>query len=340
MVMAELDLIRIAVKGCYDLQMLRMQTGLRLASNFRAKLKKHKDDIKETEDGELSAVAQSILDELRESYKMLTSGIARNRTLPGKEGFIGNPLISTYAELVMVHQFTVLEREEKGHFIQLEQLLADVPIFTEYLANVRGIGAAMGGVLVTKFDPFKAQYVSSFWKLAGLDVVIVDCGGCEGKGEDAAGNLCQYCKGSGIWGEGRSRKESHLVERTYTNKDGEEATRMGLTYDPWLKTKLFVLASSFMRSKSPWVEVYRNYKNRISSDAARDMVSVNEWKRRNKRGEVVGHLWTPGRIDNSAKRYMIKIFLIEFWTKWRTMEGLPAPPPYHEGVLGHRHAAE
>jgi len=331
--MTALDLIRPMVKGCYDLQMLRMQAGLRLAANFRAKLKVHED-----EEVDLEAEAEGILDQLRKSYKTLIEGIAKNRTLPAREGFIGDPLIDSYPELVLVHQFMEFEKAEKGLFVRLGDMLEDLPIYTEYLSKQKGIGPAMGGVLVSSIDIHKAQYASSVWKYAGLDVVIHACGQCEGVGE-INGKQCNACWGTGELSKGRSRREEHLVERTYIDKNGVEKTRMGITYEPWLKTKMFVLASNFMRAGSPWVQHYRNYHHRILSDRKRIKVTTVEWKKMHKQGEYVDHLWTPGRLDNASKRYMIKMFLADFWKTWRTMEGLPTPDPYHEGILGHKHHA-
>ena len=36
----------------------------------------------------------------------------------------------------------------------------------------------------------------------------------------------------------------------------------------------------------------------------------------------------------AAKRYMIKMFLVELHTRWRELEGLEVRPPYREAVLG------
>lgn len=328
------DLIRPMVRGVYDLQMLRMQTGLRLAVNFGAKLKSHEDKEIDPEEE-----ADKILDLLRASYRTLTSGIAKRRTLPERSGFTGDPLISNYTELVLVHQFIILEREEAAQFRQLGDLLEDVPIYTTYLTHQVGIGPAMAGVLITTLDPYKARYISSFWKYAGLDVVQEECEVCLGSGTtmEDPDVPCPNCSGTGQRGMGRSRREEHLVERKYINKKGKEATRMGITYQPWLKTKLFVLAGSFMRSSSPWTDVYREYKNRLENDTRRVKISVKDWKKKNDAEEPVKHLWTPGRIDNASKRYMIKMFLADFWVKWRTLEGLPITPTYHEAILGHKH---
>ena len=307
----KIELITSVVRGVYDLQMLRMQMGARLAANFGAKLKEHgliKDDT------DLEEEQEKILDRVREDYRLLTSGIARNRTLPEREGFVGTPLISNFSELTIVHQFIELEKQEAKQFRLLGDLLEDVPIYTDYLKHQKGVGPAMGGVLVTCLDPYKARHVSAFWKYAGLDVAAD--------------------------GRGRSRREEHMVERDYIDKKGKPQTRMGLTHNPWLKTKMFVLAGSFMRKASPWTESYRGYKHRLETDPAREKISLADWKKKNDAGEPVIHLWPPGRIENAARRYMIKQFLADFWLVWRKMEGLPVTAPYHEAILGHKHRGE
>lgn len=304
--------LRVMVRGAYDLQKLRIQMGLRLCANFRARL--GAPEAAEDE-GELSAQAQGIIAQLKTSYGRLTDGVARNRTLPKRAGFTGDELISDYSELILVDQYLRLERDEGVTFRQLTEVLEEIPIYTDYLTNQRGVGPAMAGVLIAYFDPAKARHVSSFWKYAGLDV-----------GSD---------------GKGRSRREAHLVERKYIDKNGDEKTRMGITYEPFLKTKLMgVLGGSFLRAGSPWRQQYDNRKHRVENDPAREKCTVNEYKKRRRAGENVDHLWTPGRIHTDATRYMIKQFLAEFWTTWRKLEGLPVTEPYHVAKLGQRpHAA-
>lgn len=111
---------------------------------------------------------------------------------------------------------------------------------------------------------------------------------------------------------------------SYVNRDGEEAERNSITFNPFLKTKLIgVLAPSFIKLSNPiYAPIYRGYKHRLESNPAHQEKS-------------------KGHRDNMAKRYMIKIFLIDLYKAWRTIEGLPVTPPYHEGKLGifHRDAA-
>ncbi len=308
--------LKSAVKGAYDLQMLRMQAGLRLCANFRSKLglgEKKKDDADPYEAEEDEEVI-AILDRVKASFRRLTDGIAKHRTIPSKEEFKGDELISEYAEIVLVKQYLELEKQERGAFAALPVLLEDYPIYSDYLADLTGIGPAMAGVLMTGFDVHNAPYPSSFWKYAGLDVVVNE---------------------NGI-GEGRCRREAHLVDREYIDRHGKRATRKSLTYNPWLKSKLIgVLASSFMRlNAQPWKKIYDDYKHRLESDPHRVKVTVVQWRKQREAGEDTLGLWTPGRINNAAKRYMIKMFLIELHSVWRKLEGLPASVPYHEAKLG------
>lgn len=311
---ADIQTLRLMVRGAYDLQALRMQSGLRLCSNFRARLIETDPDDEEA-DLELSTEAIKVIDELKASYRRLTDGVARNRTLPEESGFSGDGLISSFTELVLVSQYIDLESQESKQFRQMQSTLDVIPIYQAFLKAERGIGPAMAAVLITYFDPAKARHVSSFWKYAGLDV---------------AGD-----------GSARSRRKEHLIERTYTTRNGVEATRLSTTFNPWLRMKLLgALAPSFLRSASPRRAPYDNYRNRINTDPQRHKVTIAEWKRAFRAEEDVRNLWPPGRIHKAALRYMIKIFLADLWAKWREIEGLPVSPTYNEARRGYAHGSE
>jgi hypothetical protein len=315
----DVRLLKLMVRGSYDLQQLRIAAGLRLCANFRAKLKENEetaDDDAESEH-ELSADAEKVIDRLRQSYRRLTDGVARNRTLPAANGFVGDELISTYTEIVLANQYFALEEQERRQFRQLEANLDPIPIYATYLKDVRGVGPALAAVLISYFDPHKARHASSFWKYAGLDVASD--------------------------GAGRSRRKEHLIEREYTDRNGKSAIRQSVTFEPWLKTKLMgVLASSFLRTNSPWRESFDNYKHRIITDPSRQKVTLSEWKKRHAAGDTnMRELWAPGRIKDAALRYMVKMFLADFWVKWRTLEGLEVTQPYaveKQGARPHKAA--
>ena len=307
--------LRLMVRGVYALQKLRIQTGLRLCANFRQKLKIEGDDIEESdEEGELSPKAKEIIAKLKAEYVRLTEGVARNRTLPKREGFVGSGVISDFAELALIHQYTSFEKQENEHFRQLGETLEYFAVWRDYLEPEPGIGPALGSVLISYFDIHKAERPSQFWAYAGLDV-----------GPD---------------GYARSRRKAHLVEREYTTKSGEVKTKMSTTFEPWLQSRLLaVLGASLLRSKSPYRKYYDDYKHRITTDPARPKGTLLTKKNLLKEGrqEEADALWHPLRIHRASQRKMVKEFVADFWRRWREIENLPVVPRYHEAVLGHKH---
>jgi hypothetical protein len=168
-------------------------------------------------------------------------------------------------------------------------------VFTGFLKGIRGCGTAMSGVIVSEIDITKCKYASSIWAYAGLDVAPD--------------------------GKGRSRNKDHLVPVKYLDRDGVEQERVGITFNPFLKTKLVgVLASSFLRSGKGGVyaKIYYDYKNRLENHPA--------------------HIAkTKGHRHNMAMRYMVKRFLADLYVAWRTTEGLPVFNEYAEAKLGLKH---
>jgi hypothetical protein len=278
--------IRVMVRGAYDIQKLRIQMGNRIVANWKAKLGQAPNATEET----LDEAEKSLLDNLRESYKKLADGVA---TLPRQSTFKGDELISTYTELVLIDQYIGLEKQEATQFSRLGNVLKDFPIYNEFLVNVYGIGPAMAGVILSEINIHAAEYPSSLWKYAGLDV---------------AGD-----------GQGRSRRKEHLVESIYIDADGVEQTKNGISFNPFLKTKLVgVLGSSFIKqsaAKCQYRKIYDDYKHRLENSPAHADKS-------------------KGHRHNMAVRYAVKRFLADLYVAWRTLEGLPVANEYSVDKLG------
>jgi len=240
--------IKIIVRGAYDIQKLRIQMGNRIVANFKAKLGQAPGEDEDT----LDAEGRALLRSLRVRYRKLTDGVA---VLPRQSSFKGDEVISSYTELALLNQYFGLEGSEAQHFKMLGKVLEDYQIYTAFLKSVKGVGPAMGGVVVSEIDITKSKYPSSLWKYAGLDVA-----------EDGAG---------------RSRKSEHLIDVDYVNKKGEPATRKSLTFNPFLKTKLIgVLAPSFLRAgDNKYSRIYREYKHRMESRS--DLKEESKGRRHN-----------------------------------------------------------
>jgi len=281
--------LKTIVRGAYDIQKLRIQMGNRIVGNFKAKLGQEPSKPEE----EMDAEGKMILSNLRAHYKKITDGV---KTFPRQATFKGDEVISTYTELCLLSQYLDLETSEGRHFRMLGNILKDYPVYNYFLEPIKGIGPAMAGVIISEIDITKAKYPSSLWKYSGLDVA-----------QD---------------GRGRTRKAEHLVDYQYKNKEGEDAVRKGITFNPFLKTKLVgVLGSSFLRAgDNKYSQIYRDYKNRLES---RDDLKEE----------------SKGHRHNMAIRYMIKMFLIDLHTSWREIEGLPVSTTYQEAKLKHKHKA-
>lgn len=279
--------MRIVVRGLYDIQKLRIQMGNRIVGNFKVKL----GQAPGKRETELDDEGKKILANLRRSYKNITDGV---KTFPRESAFKGDGVIDTYSELRLVKGLFDLEHAEAEQEKTIKSMLEQFSIWTEFLHGVVGVGPLMAGVIISEIDIHVAQYPSSLWAYAGLDVAPD--------------------------GRGRSRRKEHLVERDYINKDGEPAKRVGITFNPFLKTKLVgVLASSFLRAgENKYSIMYRDYKNRLENHPAH--------------GEK-----SKGHRHNMAMRYMVKQFLVDLHMTWRGLEGLPVSPPYSEGKLGKVH---
>jgi|TARA_R110000765_G_scaffold176834_1_gene282081 hypothetical protein len=281
--------LKTIVRGAYDIQKNRIQTGNRLVGNFKAKLGQAPSEKEDTIDKE----GQQVLLNLRRSHKLLTEGVA---SFPRQATFKGDEVISDYTELCLVDNYLELEAQEKNHFKRLGHILKDYPIYTEFLDGVKGIGPAMAGVIISEVDITKAEYPSSLHKYAGLDVASD--------------------------GQGRSRRKEHLEDSEYKDKEGKVQVKKGITFNPFLKTKLTgVLGASFLKQspdKCVYRKIYDDYKHRLEH--------MDAHKEKSK-----------GHRHNMAIRYMIKMFLIDLYNEWRPLEGLPVAPTYTEAKLGKVH---
>jgi hypothetical protein len=281
--------LKTIVRGAYDIQKNRIQTGNRLVGNFKAKLGQAPSEKEDTIDKE----GQQVLLNLRRSHKLLTEGVA---SFPRQATFKGDEVISDYTELCLVDNYLELEAQEKSHFRRLGNILKGYPIYNEFLLGVTGVGPAMAGVMLSEIDITKAEYPSSLHKYAGLDVASD--------------------------GQGRSRKKEHLEDSEYVDAEGEVKIKKGITFNPFLKTKLVgVLGSSFIKQspdKCVYRKIYDDYKNRLEH--------MDAHKEKSK-----------GHRHNMAIRYMVKMFLVDLYNVWRRIEGLPVAPTYSEAKLGKVH---
>ena len=278
------SMLKAAVNGFYSIQKTRIRVGNNIVGNFKVKIGQEPS----SPESDLDADAKLLLQNLRASYQKITDGVASMTPRRFKE----DGLISDFSEFALVQQYDKLVEAEESSFKQISYAVKGFDIYRNFLEDVKGVGPTMAAVIISGFDIHKAEYPSSLWAYAGLDVVK---------------------------GAGRSRKKEHLVETTYVDADGNEQTKMGISFNPFLKTKLIgVLGSSFVKTNGKYRDIYDNYKHRISNMPSHEEKS-------------------KGHRNNMAIRYTVKRFLVDLYYNWRTMEGLPVADEYSVAKLKMTH---
>ena len=314
--------LRAVVRGAYDIQDSRIEMGSRVVATYRARQgipvqrKRREDDPKATE----------ILEMIIKRHK---KRIPKGSTFPQITSFVGDEVIGSYTELTLISLYRDLHKMEKKHFVRVGNEVKQWDIWGAFLGNVKGVGPAIGGVLLSELNPNDyylderghrctgevegavrhTLYASSFWKYAGLDV-----------GPD---------------GRGRSKQEAHLIDVWYQDKEEKWKTRKGITYNPFLKAKLCeVLSSCFLRvkaEKSPYAARYYDHKNRLENHV------VYGKHNDGKKDEDNRIITSDGRRHRASNRVMIKQFLLDMYNAWRPLVGFKIHLPYHEAKLGLKH---
>lgn len=278
------------VRSLYDIQHQRIQTGNRICAEIKARL----GITPSTKEDDAEATAQYYLDAARVEYNRLTDAFIFDKAHKYlKADYKGCQIITDAAMMIFVESYERQLKQENDMLKVIAKVVEQHPLWEAFFKNVKGCGALMSAVILTEFDIHKAERISCFWKYAGLDVA-----------ED---------------GRGRGRYKEHLVEQTYVDSEGKEQVKNGISFNPFLKTKLIgVLGTCLMRTSGEYKKIYDNYKHRLE----------NHPDHKEK---------TKAHRHNMAVRYMVKIFLQDLWLKWRELENLPITAPYSEAKLGMKH---
>lgn len=381
--------IRCLISNVYDLQKMRISAGNRLVQSFYIKLGIEPSTSPDNADKE----EKKMIDKLKNDYKRISDAISENNSSikkaikdinSSKDDKDVLSVVQDDMDYKLIESYMMLLKSEEDSIKVLDTYVKQHPLWEQFFEPIKGCGTLMSAVCIAYLDIYKARYVSSFYRYAGLDTVQdVDKDGnplfkpaddsnrrlkrklcytyrCDGEnyfgkviktGEfDAEGNeiittdtgelldVCEMSKTVDGWevpvyedietGEeyegnvliaqhGRRKGDTEMFE--YTTKDGEKATKRGITYNPILKTKLMgVLTGCLLKAKDPtYSTIYYDYRARLD----------NSPEHKDKK---------DGHKSMMAQRYMIKQFLRNLWTTWRTIEGLEVNYPYEVAKLGNK----
>lgn len=281
--------IRSLVSSVYDIQKLRISVGNRIVASFNTQLA---ENSSEEGDSEKTKFLYTLLLEWRSVTEAYVSNNVSIKTYLAKSGSKLS-YIKSVSDYKLIQHYNELVETEKGMVKLVSAEVTKHPMWNKFFKDVTGCGPMMAAIIVSYFDIDKARHPSSFWKYAGLDVV-----------------------------DGKGRNRSMLVEKSYAKSDGTVVETVGISYCPFVKTKLLgVLATGFVKKPGCHYDtIYRGYKARLEQ--------CNETRETPR---------TKGHINNMALRYTVKIFLRDLWVVWRKEAGYDiGVPEYEVQYLGHK----
>lgn len=333
--MSDLNGLRMQVRSFYDIQSLRINVGNKISASFHDKLGRDPSMSKEQMEKENQKLLKKIDEEFgrtvdgivnvenKKRSRYLTALSISDRSLQkaiasGK--FAENRLITSDVEWNFIMMYQGLLDQEKQAKKVIEKNLSKFDLWTQYLERVPGVGPNLAGIMLSYFDINKAVCLTQFWAYSGLDTVP--------------------SKDNPDKREGRGKYEHHLVDRTYTSHDGTEKKTRGLSYQPFLKSKMVkVLADSLIKQNEYYRQIYHDYKNRLKQrpDVQNNFVyKVSKGKivKDANGNPVMVKEFPDARVTKMAIRYMVKMFLKNLWINWRHIESLEITPGYEESKLG------
>ena len=206
--------------------------------------------------------------------------------------------------------------QEKAVEKKLLAVLRRMPIYTDYLEGVKGVGTVAAAHICGSFDIYEGRTVSKMWQYCGLNPSMV---------------------------RGKKRVERKdggfdiIVTDTLIRGDKMTAGFVA-PFNKELRTALLgVMADGFIKCQNSYcMEYYYPMKARLEQSAN----TVQEISKAGAKPQDVA--WSEAKKAHrhrAAMRYMVKMFIKDLYSVWRPMHGLDVRVPYAEEYLGKKHAA-
>jgi hypothetical protein len=333
----EKKILRNYVRGFYDIQQSRISIGNRICANVFVKIgvkpgNKTKRAPSDTPIGKL------LLEICQIEYKRLADAISSgdiSLKMMFRQDSVG--IISTESEYILMKDYMTLIDQEKELKKTVARELEKFPIW-EWLQEIPGVGPLTAGPILGEVDIVKADTVAKFWAYWGGDVLKVPMRDDDGK------KILDEDKNPIMIMEARGRKKDHLVEREYIDKDGKLKKKMGISHNPFLRTRLLGVFGPhipMVHGKKPnkYGFIYHDYKQRkhnLRQYNIEQLVKKPGYDLK-KATKEIKKTHPDIRLHKQAIRYAVKMFTMDLWLKWREMEGLPITEPYHIAKLGMSH---
>ena len=277
-------------------------------------------------------IAVKAREDFQDMRKRMDNRLSRKADKKPTKGMVGGLYLMEEDYL----NFDLLSKEAEKQEREIEKLLKKLlkrfPVYNQWLSNVKGVGTVGAAWILAEFDIEEAITVSKLWQYAGYNPGMV-------RGKKRISKAEYKPKMGKIVNEMKNIKSNGIdyIVETDTLIRGDRASEgFILPYNKNLKTRLYVLADGFIKSKSNYaLEFYYPYKARLENEKS---PIFNEGKARKDDGKPWCEVSKAHR-DSAAKRYMMKNFLKDLYATWRSIVGLSVRVPYEEEYLGKKHSA-
>lgn len=257
-----------------------------------------------------------------------------------------------------------LRKVEETLTKDIERFLAKIPIYTDFLYNVKGVGPRISGSIIAQtMIRFEKVSKEEYDKLSQcLDETHRNVASPVSR-ETHSHPASQEADDT-PFSFAYSKKQLDLAQKTENGAylipvirgiqafdtvskywawwglhtvNGRAAKRKrgeNINWNPKMRTLAWKIGKQFVMQGERYRMYYDREKMRLS--AIRLPIGVchlyEECKAKLKKRSKPA---CKGHIDAMAKRKSVKIFLSHLWETWRKMEGLPTPEPYAIAKLGH-----
>lgn len=166
--------LRMMTANLYDRQKMRIEAGNRLVASFYDRLGYEPSEKTEEEEGASNKFIEKIKAEAKAVREYMNANNCREETAIkalNKEPKTKLEILRDKTDYGNVESQMLLEQSEERLVKDLERVVKTHPLYEKFFSHVKGCGPMMSAVLLSYLNPYKAKYVSSFYKYCGLDTV-------------------------------------------------------------------------------------------------------------------------------------------------------------------------
>lgn len=282
-----------------------------------------------------------LVDELQNTMKRRIQWGNRLAAIENGTDKVINPTYLSYYQ----HLFARAQEDEDKIREIIRYEVSQFEIF-DYMEKVKGLGSNISAYLISMIDITIPKTPSALWRYSGYGVswyyqdgegkIVAPQQGYQFKKVSASTTIPEEYKGFvdyHVQAMDLQYKDIKVKVQVIPEPKSEwqlvqardrPVTGWLLPYNKRLKTHLYNLGRSFLKSNSPYRLIY---------DLAKEQYLQRGLTQKQNNEKMT---WNKAHADMAGQRKMLKVFLCHFWLTWRIIENLPVTNLYVHEKMGHR----